>query len=584
MSGFSERRNHRRTIFLALFFLLWAGVISARLFELQVLRHSQLKAEVNGQSRNKRSIIPERGAILDRNGKVLAETLPAPSVCFQPLKDDALDSRLDKLNRLKKILDLSDSDYHKIKARIVNKENFTFLKRKTDDETARRAMALNLDGVFLQEENKRFYPLGPLAAHVLGGVDVDNEGQSGIEFRFNSTLGGEKGQILSFRDAYRRDYQFEILKPAAAGKDIVLTIDETLQYIAQKELEKAVAENEANWGTVIVSNPASGEILAIANCPSYDPNDYPPSSPEAGRNRAIQDIFEPGSTFKIVTASAALETNLVRLTDYFDCSKGSIQIGRSPVRDHKLMGILSFPDVIIHSSNVGTIQVGLRLGPEALYNMVKAYNFGEKTGIELPGEEDGTFRSLKTWNKVSTLPHIAIGYEIGVTALQMLQAMNVVANRGLMLPARIVKKIAGRPSSAALSQGPPERIITEQTASELTEIFRRVVEEGTGTAAQIPGYDIAGKTGTAQKYDRVARSYSSAKHLASFVGFAPAEKPVISIIVVLDEPKIGEHYGGLVAAPIFREIARRSLFYLHVLPKKLNSGLVVAAQLRDQKQ
>jgi len=569
---------------LALFFLLWAGVISARLFELQVLRHSQLKAEVNGQSRNKRSIIPERGAILDRNGKVLAETLPAPSVCFQPLKDDALDSRLDKLNRLKKILDLSESDYQKIKARIVNNENFTFLKRKTDDETARRAMALNLDGVFLQEENKRFYPLGPLAAHVLGGVDVDNEGQSGIEFRFNSTLGGEKGQILSFRDAYRRDYQFEILKPASAGKDIVLTIDETLQYIAEKELEKAVAANNANWGTVIVSHPASGEILAIANCPSYDPNDFPPSSPEAGRDRAIQDIFEPGSTFKIVTASAALETNLVRLTDYFDCSKGSIQIGRSPVRDHKLMGILSFPDVIIHSSNVGTIQVGLRVGPEALYNMVKAYSFGEKTGIELPGEGEGMLRSLKIWNKVSTLPHIAIGYEIGVTALQMLQAMNVVANRGLMLPARIVKKIAGRPSSAAISQGPPERVISEQTASELTEIFRRVVEEGTGTAAQIPGYDIAGKTGTAQKYDRVARSYSSAKHLASFIGFAPAEKPVISIIVVLDEPKIGEHYGGQVAAPIFREIARRSLFYLHVLPRKLNSGLVVAAQLRDQKQ
>ena len=569
---------------MALFFLLWAGVISARLFELQVLRHSQLKAEVNGQSRNKRSIIPERGAILDRNGKVLAETLPAPSVCFQPLKDDALDSRLDKLNRLKKILDLSESDYQKIKARIVNNENFTFLKRKTDDETARRAMALNLDGVFLQEENKRFYPLGPLAAHVLGGVDVDNEGQSGIEFRFNSTLGGEKGQILSFRDAYRRDYQFEILKPASAGKDIVLTIDETLQYIAEKELEKAVAANNANWGTVIVSHPASGEILAIANCPSYDPNDFPPSSPEAGRDRAIQDIFEPGSTFKIVTASAALETNLVRLTDYFDCSKGSIQIGRSPVRDHKLMGILSFPDVIIHSSNVGTIQVGLRVGPEALYNMVKAYSFGEKTGIELPGEGEGMLRSLKIWNKVSTLPHIAIGYEIGVTALQMLQAMNVVANRGLMLPARIVKKIAGRPSSAAISQGPPERVISEQTASELTEIFRRVVEEGTGTAAQIPGYDIAGKTGTAQKYDRVARSYSSAKHLASFIGFAPAEKPVISIIVVLDEPKIGEHYGGQVAAPIFREIARRSLFYLHVLPRKLNSGLVVAAQLRDQKQ
>jgi cell division protein FtsI (penicillin-binding protein 3) len=491
---------------------------------------------------------------------------------------------LEKVNKLKKILDLSDAEIQRIRERILKKEKrFTWLKRKVNDETARKVQQLNLSGVFLQEENRRSYPQGTLAAHVLGGVDIDNVGLGGIEHRYNRALQGEAGKSRIFTDARQREYHIEILEPAQAGRDINLTIDETIQYIAQRELEKAVAANSANWGTVIVSKPATGEIVALANSPTYDPNDGLPQQDER-RNRAIQDIFEPGSTFKIVTASVARETNLVRLTDYFDCRKGSILVGRSYVRDHRLFGILSFPQVLIHSSNVGTIQIAKRLNDETLYKMIRAYHFGEKTGIELPGEEGGILRPLKNWNKLSSMPHIAIGYEISVTALQMLQAMNVIANRGLLSHPRIVKEMTRLPGPIEEEPTQEERILSLQTAAELIEILMGVVEEGTGTAARIPGYEIAGKTGTAQKIDPVTHAYTSVRHLASFIGFVPADNPVLSMIVVLDEPKLGDHYGGQVAAPVFREIARRSLLYLHIPPKKINPELVVAAQLQESQR
>jgi cell division protein FtsI/penicillin-binding protein 2 len=584
MKTIADKKVRQRTILLSCGFILWAAVISVRLFDLQVVHHAQLKSEVLGQNQDDRPIPPKRGTIYDRNGKTLAESLPVQSVFLLARKNESPSAQLEKVKSLKKILDLSTAEIQRIRERIIKKEkSFTWLKRKVDDETARKVKELNLSGVFLQDENRRSYPQGTLAAHVLGGVDIDNVGLGGIEHRYNRALRGEAGKSRIFTDARQREYQIEILEPAQAGRDISLTIDETIQYIAERELEKAVTANSANWGTVIVSKPSTGEILALANSPAYNPNDGLPSE-DQGRNRAIQDIFEPGSTFKIVTASVARETNLVRLTDYFDCRKGSILVGRSYVRDHKLFGILSFPQVLIHSSNVGTIQIAKRLRDETFYGMIRAYHFGEKTGIELPGEESGILWPLKNWNRLSSLPHIAIGYEISVTALQMLQAMNVIANRGRLSHPRIVKEISGLPG--VIEKGPlqEEKIISLQTAAELIEIFKGVVEEGTGTAARIPGYEIAGKTGTAQKIDPATRAYTSAKHLASFVGFVPADNPVLSMIVVLDEPKLGDHYGGQVAAPIFREIARRSLLYLHVAPNKINPELVVTAQLQDNQR
>ncbi len=368
-------------------------------------------------------------------------------------------------------------------------------------------------------------------------------------------------------DARRRAYHWEVLKEAEPGQDLVLTIDETIQYIASSELEKAVRENEAAWGTVIVSHPGSGEILAMATAPSYDPNDYPPPDPRLMRNLAIQENFEPGSTFKIVTAAAAREFDVVDFNDRFDCSQGFIRVPGYTIRDHKRMGVLTFAEVIIDSSNVGTVKVGQRVGEENLYRMIKAFGFGEKTGIELPGEENGICHPTDRWSKSSLASH-SIGYGISVTAIQVLQAMNVIANRGRLIPPRISRDAVDRTGFPPAATAAAKRVISERTAAELIDnIFAKVAIEGTAAQARLDGFTVAGKTGTAQRSIPGARGYSSGRHLASFVGFVPASDPALSIVVVIDDPKAKFYYGGLVAAPVFREIARRALLYLNQFPE-----------------
>jgi len=329
----------------------------------------------------------------------------------------------------------------------------------------------------------------------------------------------------------------------------------------------------ADWGTVVISEPKTGEILAIANRPVYDPNDYPPVVPGDGVNRAIQHTFEPGSTFKIITAAAARELGRVGLGETYDCREGSISVGGSLVRDHKRLGILSFPEVFIESSNVGAIMIAQEIGEQNLYQMIKAFHFGERTGIDLPGEEYGICRPLSSWKKSSL--RIAIGYEISVTAVQVLRAMNVFATRGRLIRPSISLSAGVRGLSSPGSQV-PLKVLSEGTASELAEIFKRVVEEGTGLPARLEGFDIAGKTGTAQKFDEDLGGYSSAKHMASFVGFVPADDPIISMIVVLDEPKGLMQYGGQLAAPVFRDISARVLRYLYAAPKPKAEILVTA--------
>ena len=330
----------------------------------------------------------------------------------------------------------------------------------------------------------------------------------------------------------------------------------------------------AKWGTAIVLDPGTGEILAAANRPTYDPNAYPPVTPEEGRNRAIQNTFEPGSTFKIITAAAARELGHIGLNTFYDCSEGSIVLGGGAVRDHKRMGILSFPEVFIESSNVGTIKIAQLLGEEKLYRMIKAFHFGERTGIDLPGEEYGICRPLANWRKSSL--RISIGYEISVTALQVLRAMNVIATRGLLVQPCISHTSA---DSVGPSPAAEKRILSQKTSAELTEIFKRVVEEGTGEPGRLDGFDIAGKTGTSQKLDADREGYSASLHLTSFVGFVPADNPVLSMIIVIDEPKGVLQYGGQVSAPVFREIAARTLRYLHEIPKPSPEPLV-SAQLQ----
>jgi len=562
---------------LAFFFFLWAAGISFRLVQIQVVDHSRLKALVLRQNQNKDTILPIRGTIYDRKGKILARSLPAPSVFLYPFEDESFSSQMEKIKKMKGILNLSSKEIRRIKTRIENGDHFIWIKRKIDHQQAERVNNLRLPGIFLKLENKRYYPNEKLAAHVLGGVSIDDEGLSGIEWQYNSKLRGKKGERLILRDARKREYNFEILKEPEPGKDVVLAIDETIQYIAEKELKRAALQYQASWGSVIIAQPSSGEILAMANYPTYDPNKYPPSLQESGRNRAIHYNFEPGSTFKIVTALAALEADQVKFNDTFDCGEGVIHLAGKTIHDHKKFGQLTFPEVIQYSSNVGAIQIGQLVGERFFFERTKAYGFGERTGIDLPGEEKGIFRKLSDWSKIS-LASLSFGQEISVTAIQLLQTMNIIANRGLITNPKIVKKILLSKNEARERPSHHKRVLSKKAASTMIKILERVVEEGTGTTAQIKGYKIAGKTGTAQKFDPTINTYSPTLHTSSFVGFAPVDKPAFSMIVVIDEPQ-GKYLGGEVAAPLFRKIAQRLFLYLHIPPQKEESLTLITARL-----
>lgn len=577
-----QGRIRKRTIILTFFFFLWFSIITLRLIQLQVIEHRRLRQAVISQSQLERPISPERGAIYDRHGQILARSLPAPTVCLIPHEDDRPDELIARVERLRKILDLSAKDVQKIESRIRGGDTYIYIKRKTSFEEAERVASLNLKSVYVRQENRRFYPLGSFAAHVLGGVGVDGDGQSGVELQYNARLEGVKGLSLIMRDANRRRYGWEILKAPQPGQNLTLTLDETIQYVAERELERAVREHEANWGTVIISQPASGEILAMATFPGYDPNDFPPSPIDLARNRGIQENFEPGSIIKIVTAAAAREAGVVGFNELFDCSEGRIRVAGWTINDHKKMGVLTFSEVIIHSSNVGAIKVGQRIGPERLYRTIQDFRFGRKTGLDLPGEESGIFHPLQGWSGTSIAAH-AIGYEISVTAAQILQAMNIIANRGVLIPFRMTR--ATLKESDFSPDIPPSgtRVISEKTAAELTaRVFEGVVTEGTGQSARVDGFSVAGKTGTARKLDRDLGAYQASRHVASFVGFVPADRPVISMVVVLDEPKFSLQYGGQVAAPVFREIARRVLLYLRQTPQFSPDKGVVTAELRNE--
>jgi len=577
------KKARRRTKFLVLVLALWSLGIMTRLFQLQVLGHAQSSAQVVGHNQKTFAIVPERGTIYDRKGQILALSIPAPSVYYNPSPSEPLDVQLQPVLQLKTLLDLTAADIGRIKAELTDGNHFIYIKRKTNPETAEKIKLLGLGGISFQPEKRRFYPQGRLAAQVLGGVGMDNNGLGGIELKYDAALKGTPGEQIVLVDGKPRKYHAETVLEPQSGKDVELTLDATIQYYAEEALKKAVAEQDAAWGTAIVSCPASGEILAMASVPDYDPADFPSADAEAGTNRAIRHLYEPGSTFKIVTASAALENRRVSLTQSFDCSKGSIEAAGGPIRDHQAYGILTFPEVIIESSNVGSIQVGRQVGPPLLYQTVRDFRFGEKTGIELPAEAAGIVHPLAEWTKRS-LDSVSIGYEISATALQILQAANVIANRGILIPPRIVKSVAGVPAKRKTTGREQARVISDQAGRSLASILERVVLEGTGREAAAGGFAVAGKTGTTQLFDAARKTYQSSKHIASFVGFAPAEKPVLSIIVVLAEPRKDAYYGGQIAAPVFREIAVRTLRYMGIAPAPIADRAILAAKGGKEKR
>lgn len=580
MSSYYQKKVRKRSLLLAFSLILWSAIIVIRLVQLQVVDHVRLKAAAIKQNQDKKDITPKRGTIFDRNMTILARSVPMFSVFLDPLEGQSASEQWSAAKKVGYTLGLSSDKLKAIKRQIDKEATYIWIERKLEEDQASRIDKMDLNGIYLKEENKRFYPQGKRAAHVLGRVNIDEEGVSGIEYKYDDILQGKKGEGLVLRDAKRRRYDFETLSDPVDGMDLVLTLDETIQYIAEQELQKAVVQSRAQWGTVIVSQPQSGDILALANYPTYDLNNPPDPPTRLDRNKAIHHTYDPGSTFKIITFSAAIENNSVPLSETFDCSKGYVVYAGNTFRDHERLGVLSFPQIFIHSSNVGTIFVGLRIGEKNLFRAIERFGFGQRTGIDLPAEERGLLNPLDRWTKISVASH-SIGYEISVTPIQMLQALNIIANRGIKVPPRLLKNIHASGSITPTMTPAYEKVVSEETAFRIKSYLQKVVSEGTGTTAQIPGYAIFGKTGTAQKYDREAKAYVSSAHVASFVGFVEKERPLFSIIVVIDDPQ-GHFYGGQVAAPVFQQIAAKTLRYLRIPPEKKMGKTLIASQTRRQ--
>jgi cell division protein FtsI/penicillin-binding protein 2 len=576
MRTFYENDIRRRVKFLSFLLAAWGGLVAARLVQVQVLGHARARAAVLRQARDKVKIEPRRGNILDRNGVILASSLPSPSVAIRPVENETPAEMRDRVAKLKAALGLSAAEVRYVLGRLREGYNYTYVRKKVPEEDAVRVMALKLAGVELDPGTRRYYPLGALASHILGGMSLDGENRTGVEARYNDILQGEEGQQICYTIPGGRNYGTQIIKQPVPGRDIVLTIDATIQHFAERELRRAIAAHAAAWGSIVVVDPATGEILALANWPAYDPNSYPYPA-EAGANRAVQASFEPGSTFKIVTAAAVRERNRVGYGELFDCSAGSIRVGGTTITDHDRFGVLSFPQVLIHSSNVGTVRFAQRLSIAEYYQTIKTFGFGQRTGIDMPREDSGRVWPPESWTK-SSLPHIAIGYEVRATPLQTLMAMNVFATGGLLVRPHVVKDGAGA-EPAAESGASPVRVISEKSARELVDrVFAEVVEKGTAEQGRLDGFGVAGKTGTAQKYDDDLKTYTD-KYTASFVGFTPLNGPRLSMIVVLDSPKEG-YYGGQVCAPVFRDVAKQVLRYLRVPPERPLSARTLKAELQ----
>lgn len=576
MSANAAKKTRRRTLFIVFLFLLWTGVIGYRLVQLQVVHHNDFKTQVERQNQNKDEIFPQRGTIFDRNGNILACSVPRASVFYSTVEGESLEIQFQRIDQLKKILGISWEKVRNIKSQIKMDDPFIYIKRKIEPEEEDKLKELDFKGIHMIEESKRFYPHGNLASHVIGRVDFSEKGISGVEVKFDSVLRGEKGIKLNYRDARRKEYSFQILKQAVPGEDIILSIDETIQYTAAESLKRAVQESRAAWGTIIVSHPRSGEILAMSSIPENDLNKPLTDIRSLYSNKAIHHVFDPGSTFKIVTFTAAIDSHKIPYSETFDCSKGYIRVVNKTFHDHHRYDLLSFPEVIIYSSNVGTIQIGQMVGEELFYEKIKSFGFGKKTGIELPAEQNGILHPPENWSRLS-LASLSIGYEISVTAIQLLNAMNIIVNHGIQIPFTILKKESNSRFEHSEEDKIPVRVISESTALQIKEMLKRVVNEGTGREAQLKGHQAAGKTGTAQKIDPKTRGYTSQAHTSVFMGFVPADNPVISIVVVIDDPK-GAYYGGQVSAPVFREVALKVLRYLGIPPETEYSRPIITAQ------
>ncbi len=559
--GNIEKKTKIKIYLVLILFIIGFGIVWEKIYDIQILQHGKFLNLSNRQYYRTLSPMPVRGTIYDRAGRELAVSVEADSVYANPLE---LDDPYKTANIISQTLKVDSSRLF----REFNKEKgFIWIKRKVTPDEADAVESLNIKGIGFLKEGKRFYPKKELAGRMLGFVGIDNHGLSGVEHSYDEQLMINPDRMVIEKDAFGRSINFadDYEKSIEKGYDLKLTIDEVIQYITEKELASQVSKYRAKGGTAIVMDPYTGEILAMADQPQFNPNSFSQYKERDWRNRGVTDSFEPGSTFKLILTAAAVEEKIANQNDIFFCENGEYEIGGRVIheaKDHKYKW-LTLKEIVGKSSNIGVIKVAQRLGAENFYDYILKFGIGSKTNINLPGESAGKVRDIKEWSGVS-LASISFGQEVSVTPIQLISAVSAIANGGILMKPYAIKAV--EKDGMAADEFKPEvvrRVISEKTSRELSEILEYTVRYGTGQKAILEGYDVAGKTGTAQKASPDKKGYSEDKFISSFIGYVPSRNPRIAILVIIDEPE-GMAWGGEVAAPVFKEIARQSLRYLKV--------------------
>lgn len=568
---------------ICLFFFVWACAIAARLFWLQVIDHKEYVEKAAKQQQRTFEVAPRRGILYDRNLRELAMTVLVDSIYADPAE---IDDKQAAAQTLAAIVHTDPEDRVTTAAAIADRlehgRNFAWVARRVTADVSKRVRSLDMKGIYFQKEFKRFYPNNQLAAQVLGYVGLDDNGLGGLEEKFNSELHGTAGRMYTAMDARRRVLGSTEREPQP-GRNLVLTIDENIQFMAEQALEHEMEKTHAEHGTVVIQDVHTGQILALAVRPTFNPNDFRHTTPSLLVDRAVSDVYEPGSTFKLVTYSAALQEHLITPDTLINCQGGQINLYGRIIHDDQSdrgMGTVTAATALARSSDVGVIKVALMLGPERLYKYIRAFGFGQRSGIELPGETRGLLRPVKYWQPAS-IGYVAIGQEEAVTPIQLVTMVSTIANGGVYLPPHILMPNSEPGANADQKAAAPHmlqvadeelpdplppgahRVISTMTAAQMRSMMEGIVLNGTGKNAQLNGYTSAGKTGTAQKVDPVTHLYNKSLHIGSFAGFAPVNNPAIAVAVIIDSPK-GQYYGSEVAAPVFAEVAQEVLEYLGV--------------------
>lgn len=571
-SRLREKIVYHRLILVFSLLLLGFFSIVGRLIYIQAIRSEEFNKLALKQRLRRIKLVPKRGTIYDRNKNILAMSVEVDSIYATPRFVKNPD---EAANKLSQVLGM---DGLVIKQKLTRKSGFVYIARKIDKDKSKEVKNLKLDGIGFLKESKRFYPGNNLASQLIGFAGIDNKGLAGLELYYDDLLRGKNGELVAEKDPLGRSIPGGVLNlsPVVNGDDVVLTIDKDIQFMAESELRKAVEESKAKAGIAIVMDTGTGEILAMANMPSFDLNAYNQAGAESLRNRAVTDVYEPGSTMKIVVAASALEEKIAGPQDVFYLPS-TIKVADKEIKEahERPAGNFTFSQIVSKSSNVGAVTIGLKLGKERIFKYIRSFGFMEKTGIDYPGEVRGYLPPLYRWYG-SAIGNIPIGQGVSVTALQMLRSVAVIGNNGVMVGPHLLMDVTAKDKTDSANKKKlrsvktvKKQVVSSETARQLKDILKQVITEGTGENAHIPGYEVAGKTGTAQKPKQGGSGYEKGKYVASFVGFVPADNPKISVIVIIDEPQ-GVIWGGSVAAPAFSNIADYSLRRLKVLPAVVN--------------